>query len=77
MALSALLAEHAAATSSRGAAAEDNVGAECGDEEPAATNDSAERAVWAAVELSAGNADVQDAVRAAQKRLTVLYACCR
>ena len=60
-ALAELLAKHADALAD-GAAAED-AAINYGNASTAGTDFVAERAVWAAVELAAGNADVQDAVR--------------
>ena len=66
-ALVALLAEHAGTLSADGATAE-GAGPNTDAREAAKTDDIAERAVWATVELVAANADLQDAVRAAQQQ---------
>jgi len=64
-ALVALLAEHAATESFEGAAAAHDAAVTCISPTAAAADSIAERAAWAIVELVAGNADLQDAVPAA------------
>ena len=73
-ALIALLAEHATVVSAEGTAAEGDATDACSGPAAAATDSVTERAVWAAVELVAGNADLQDAVRAAHTRLSLRHA---
>ena len=63
-ALVTLLAEHAATVGAEGTSVGD-AAVTCSSPTAAATDSIAERAAWAVVELVAGNADLQDAVRAA------------
>ena len=82
-ALVALLAEHADSIGAEETAAAGDAAVPCSSPTAAATDSVAERAVWAIVELVAGNADLQDAVRSAHtplrfiSRLVLTSACHR